>query len=355
VTASTEDRARRDLAVADFDYDLSDELIAQRPAPDRDGSRLMVLRRADASVEHRRFRDLPDYLAAPDALVVNNTRVMQARLHGRREGSGGRVEVFLLRPRTGGDWEALLRPGRRMRSGARVDVGDGALTVEVRERLADGVFLVGLSAPRAIDDAIESVGEMPLPPYITRPADEEDAQRYQCVYAARDGAVAAPTAGLHFTPELMAQLGEQGVRQAEVTLHVGLGTFRPLSDGPLAAVRLHAEWAECSDAAARRINEARATGGRVVAVGTTSVRTLESAAGAEGVVEAFSGDTDLFIRPGHEFRAVDALITNFHLPKSSLLMLVAAFAGYDFMRAAYELAVKERYRFYSYGDAMLIL
>jgi S-adenosylmethionine:tRNA ribosyltransferase-isomerase len=355
VTTSTVNGSYPHMRVEDFDYDLPDELIAQRPAADRDGSRLMVLRRADASVEHRHFRDLPDYLAPSDALVVNNTRVMQARLHGRRDGTGGRVEVFLLRPRAGGEWEALLRPGRRMKSGVRVDVGDGALSVEVVERLQEGVFLVRLSATGEIDGAIRSVGEMPLPPYITREADAEDLDRYQCVYAAREGAVAAPTAGLHFTPELVARVAALGVRQAEVTLHVGLGTFRPLSDGPLDAVRLHAEWAECSAAAAGRINEARDKGGRVVAVGTTSVRTLESAADASGRASAFSADTDVFIRPGYQFRAVDALVTNFHLPKSSLLMLVAAFAGYDFMRAAYEIAVKNHYRFYSYGDAMLIL
>ncbi len=355
MTASPDDSARGDMAVEDFDYDLPDALIAQRPSTDRDGSRLMVLHRAEGSVEHRHFRDLPEYLEAPDALVVNNTRVIQARLHGVREGTGGRVEVFLLRPRVGGEWEALLRPGRRMSPGVRLDVGDGLLGVEVRERLSDGVFVVHLSAARGVEEAIQSVGEMPLPPYITRRADDEDDERYQCVYAARDGAVAAPTAGLHFTPELMAQLGGAGVRKAAVTLHVGLGTFRPLADGPLDDVRLHAEWAECSSAAAKRINEARGEGGRIVAVGTTSVRTLESAAEADGAVSAFGGDTKLFIRPGYRFRAVDALITNFHLPKSSLLMLVAAFAGYDFMRAAYEIAVRDQYRFYSYGDAMLIL
>lgn len=345
----------RDLNVDDFDYLLPDELIAQRPAPERDASRLMVLRREHASIEHRRFHDVVDCLSAPDLLVVNNTRVMRARLHGRREPSGGRVEMLLLRPRVDGAWEALLRPGRRMTPGAVVVVADGVLRAEVLERLPDGVFAVRLAAPNGVLAALDSVGEMPLPPYIDRDADDDDAERYQCVYASRDGAVAAPTAGLHFTPALMDSLTGAGVGVAEVTLHVGLGTFRPLQDGPLADVRLHSEWADLSSEAADAVNAARGAGGRVVAVGTTSVRTLESAAGDTGGVSAGAGDTDLFIHPGYGFRAVDALVTNFHLPKSSLLMLVAAFAGYDFMRAAYEVAVRERYRFYSYGDAMLIL
>ena len=343
------------LHVQDFDYRLPGELIAQRPAPERDASRLMVLRRADHSVEHRSFHDIVEYLSPPDVVVVNNTKVMRARLHGRREHTGGSVEVLLLRPRADGAWEALLRPGRRMAPGTAVVVGGGELRAEVVERLPDGVFAVRLNAPDGVHAALGSVGEIPLPPYIARDADADDDKRYQCVYASRDGAVAAPTAGLHFTPGLMASLAEAGVGSAELTLHVGLGTFRPLQDGPLAEVRLHSEWAEVSPDAAAAVNAARSDGGRVVAVGTTSVRTLESASTDTGALAARSGDTDLFIRPGYEFRAIGALVTNFHLPKSSLLMLVAAFAGYDFMRAAYEVAVRERYRFYSYGDAMLIL
>lgn len=315
----------------------------------------MVLRREDRSVEHRRFQDIVEYLSRPDALVVNDTRVMRARLHGFRQHTGGRVEMLLLRPRDGGEWEALLRPGRRMTPGSRVVFGDGVLSAVVTARLPDGVFVVSLDAPRGLDAALRTVGEIPLPPYIARVADGDDEERYQCVYASREGAVAAPTAGLHFTPELVGVISEAGVAIAHVTLHVGLGTFRPLQDGALSDVRLHSEWAEVTPEAAVAVSSARRHGGRVVAVGTTSVRTLESSVDEGGRLAARRGDTDLFIRPGYEFRSVDALVTNFHLPKSSLLMLVAAFAGYDFMREAYEAAVRERYRFYSYGDAMLIL
>lgn len=345
----------RALNVEDFDYDLPSDLIAQRPAPKRDASRLMVLRRDDRSIVHRRFADITDYLARPDVLVVNDTRVMRARVHGLREHTGGRVEALLLRPRANGEGEALLRPGRRMTPGSRVVVKAGVLSILVTERLADGVFGVRVEAPGGLDAALRAVGEIPLPPYIARAADAEDEERYQCVYARNDGAVAAPTAGLHFTPELMTALRTSGVDTVPVTLHVGLGTFRPLQDGALSDVRLHSEWSDVSTEAAEAVRGARSGAGRVVAVGTTCVRTLESSVDDDGQAAARRGDTDLFIQPGHEFQVVDALVTNFHLPKSSLLMLVAAFAGYDFMREAYETAVLERYRFYSYGDAMLIL
>ena len=343
------------LSTADFDYALPPELIAQAPAARRDDARLLVVHRATESLEHRRVADLPDYLRVGDALALNDTRVLPARLLGHRVGSGGAVELLLLREEEGPDtWRALVRPGRRLAPGARVVLGDGSLSAEIGGDLGDGQRLVRLTAAAgAVGAAIERLGVLPLPPYIH--GYSGDQSRYQTVYARATGSAAAPTAGLHFTPELLEQLRQQGVREVYLTLHVGLGTFRPVAAALIAEHRLHAEWADLSAGAATTINSARAAGGRCVAVGTTSARTLETAADQEGQLHPFQGETDLFIYPGYRFKALDALLTNFHLPRSSLLMLVSAFAGLELTRHAYAVAVDQRYRFFSFGDAMLIL
>jgi S-adenosylmethionine:tRNA ribosyltransferase-isomerase len=338
--------------VADFDYVLPRCRIAQSPAVPRDSARLLVLSRADGAVAHRVFSDLPQLLRPEDVLVLNNTRVLPARLRGRRE-SGGSVELLLLRPVHGGFWEALVRPGRRVRDGQRLIFGDGALEATAGPRTPTGSRLVTLSCAGELDAVLREIGEMPVPPYIERRLD--DPASYQTVYAERDGAVAAPTAGLHFTHPLLEAVRARGVALAVVTLHVGIGTFRAVEVDDVRAHRMDAEWYEVSAAAAHTVNAARARGGRVVVVGTTGVRTLESAAGADGTVRAGSGWTELFITPGFRFRATDALITNFHLPKTTLLMLVSAFAGRERVLAAYDTAVREGYRFYSFGDAMFIV
>ena len=342
------------MRLEEFDYDLPPELIAQRPLPRRDASRLMVLHRDDERIEHRTFPEIREYLRAGDGLVLNNTRVLPARLFGHKEGTGGRTEVLLLSPLGDGVWEALLRPGRRMHPGTRLVLGDGRLHATVLGRGEDHTFRVRFDEVADFRSRLEAIGEVPLPPYIRRKADEEDRERYQCVYAHEDGAVAAPTAGLHFTPTVLENLRADGIEIVEITLHVGLGTFQPVQVENIEEHRIHSEYAELDEEAAERLNRIRAEGGRLVAVGTTSVRTVETAA-RDGTIRPFRGHTDLFIYPGFTFHATDALLTNFHLPKSSLLMLVAAFAGYDFIRRAYAVAVEERYRFYSYGDAMLIL
>ncbi len=339
------------MKLSEFDYKLPSELIAQRPVQHRDESRLMVLDRAEGTIEHRRFADVGEYLSPHDALVLNDTRVIPARLFGRKADTGAKVEALLVRPHNEGEWDALVKPARRMRAGTRLAFGGDTLPCTVVGRTDDG--LVRLQFEGDVGEALDRVGAVPLPPYIRRPADDEDRKRYQCVYAKRPGAIAAPTAGLHFTDDLIASLRREGVAIVELTLHVGLGTFQPVTSDTVEAHRMHSEWAELSEEAVHRLAEARSAGGRIVAVGTTSVRTLESAA-QSGALRPFAGETDLFVRPGHQFQATDALITNFHLPKSTLLMLVAAFAGYDFMRRAYDVAVARRYRFYSYGDAMLI-
>jgi len=313
----------------------------------------MVIDRTTGEIRHARFRDVGSELRADDVLVLNNTRVIPARLVGTKEGTGARIEVFLLHPVADGAWEALVRPGKRVQKNTRVDF-DGVLHARVIGRTASGTFRVSFDESVDFRTRLEQVGRVPLPPYIRREADDDDRVRYQNVYATHDGAVAAPTAGLHFTEDLLDALRSQGVTTVEATLHVGMGTFQPLKDDALDGNRLHAEFAELTAGAAKELAQAREAGRRIVAVGTTSVRTLESAASG-GAIEPFRGLTELFIRPGYSFRAVDALITNFHLPKSSLLMLVAAFAGYDLMREAYRVAVEERYRFYSYGDAMIIV
>lgn len=339
------------MKVEDFDYDLPPELIAQVPVEPRDHSRLLVLHRDGGAMEHVHFYDLPRYLRAGDVLVINETRVIPARLFGQKE-TGGRVEILLLRPLSDRTWEALVRPGRRLKPGARVIFSD-ELAARVVKTLPDGNRLLEFDCRGDFAELLDRLGRVPLPPYIT--AELADPERYQTVYGRERGSAAAPTAGLHFTPELLAEIERMGVDIARLTLHVGLGTFRPVKVERVEDHVMHEEYYAVSAAAAERINAARARGGRVIAVGTTSVRTLETVADESGAVHAGEGWTGIFIYPGYRYRAVDAMITNFHLPKSTLLMLVSAFAGRDLIMTAYREAVAERYRFFSFGDAMLIL
>jgi S-adenosylmethionine:tRNA ribosyltransferase-isomerase len=322
----------------------------------RDESRLLVVDRARDELVHRFFRDLPELIPPGDVIVLNETRVMPARLVGRRRG-GGEAEVLLLRPLAGrgpAEWEALVRPGAKLKPGRSVEIGEH-LRVDVVGIADEGIRIVRLHTPLSIDEAIARYGQVPLPPYIDRAAEPEDVERYQTVYARERGSVAAPTAGLHFTPELLQRLEGSGVVVARIVLHVGLGTFRPVEVEDPAEHRLHEEWYDVSAGAARAIETARAAGGRVWAVGTTVVRTLESIAAEHGTVRAAQGSTSLFIRPPYRFRVIDRLITNFHLPRSTLLMLVAAFGGYERIMHAYRVAVEDGYRFYSYGDAMVVV
>jgi len=342
------------LRTSDFDYTLPRELIAQYPAERRDESRLLVLGRADGSIEHRVFHEIVEHIRSGDVLVVNETAVVPARLLGRKAGSGGRVEMFLLREISDGRWEALLRPGARIREGAALEFGDGALVATVERRLEGGKRLVRLGAGGDARRLIDELGHVPLPPYIDRDDEESDRERYQTVYARVAGAVAAPTAGLHFTDEVMNAIEAAGARFAKIVLHVGLGTFRPVASEDPDEHEMESERYEVPQAAADAINGARAAGGRIVAVGTTSVRVLETISSDDGTVAAGEGKSSLFIRPPHAFKAVDAMLTNFHLPRSTLLMLVSAFAGRERVLSAYREAVEERYRFYSYGDAMFI-
>ena len=339
----------------DFDYPLPRGLIAQTPVEPRDSSRLLVVHRDTGLLEHRRFYDLTDYLRAGDVLVLNDSRVIPARLYGRRRDTGGEVELLLLQRVEAGVWRCLGRPGRRLRPGAHLSL-DGAarLEAEVMEAQPDGVRLVRFSQ----EDALERVGQVPLPPYIHQPL--EDPERYQTVYARVRGSVAAPTAGLHFTPQLLQRVQEQGVELAAVTLHIGLDTFRPVQVEDPQEHKLHSEYFEIGPETAETLNRAKEEGRRIIAVGTTSVRVLEQAAqhfvtGDRWRLTPSSGWADLFILPGHHFRVVDALVTNFHLPRSTLLMLVCAFAGHELVLEAYTKAVQERYRFYSFGDGMLVV
>jgi S-adenosylmethionine:tRNA ribosyltransferase-isomerase len=361
--------AQPQLPTSAFDYELPPGLIADHPAAERDGSRLLVVRRDGDVLEHRAFRDIVDLFDAGDVLVLNETRVIPARLLGTRPG-GGVAEIVLLHPAQGGsaqtalhewpqEWVALVRPGSKLRPGRTISVGTG-LDVEILDVLPDGTRRVALRSPFPVRDAVQRFGRLPLPPYIERPAGPADAERYQTVYARTEGSVAAPTAGLHFTPAVLAALRVRGVAVATLVLHVGVGTFRPVEVEDPADHVMHAEWFEVTAEQAEVMNAARRRGGRLWAVGTTVARTLESSggpgAGPGGMeIRAGSGWTRLFIRPGFEFRFVDRLITNFHLPRSTLLMLVSAFAGHERTMAAYREAVRERYRFYSYGDAMAIL
>ena len=338
---------------SDFDFDLPADLIAQRPLERRDESRMMVVDRKSGAIAHRRFTDLADIIPSGDALVLNRTRVVRARLLGTRD-SGAPAEILLLKPLGANRYEAMVSPGGKLKPGRRVTIAPGfsAEILEVTDRRTRIVRLVG---DRPIDALIERHGHVPLPPYIDRPDVSDDAERYQTVYAREAGSVAAPTAGLHFTPELLDALRRRGVRQVEILLHVGAGTFKPVEVEDPAAHVMHEERFEVSEDAAAALAVVQGEGGSVWAVGTTTVRTLESIADDTGHVAAATGDTAIFIRPGYRFRAVDHLITNFHLPRSTLIMLVAAFAGYELTMAAYRAAIAERYRFYSYGDAMAII
>ena len=340
------------LKTSDFYYELPPELIAQTPLERRDTSRLMVLNPEKQSIEHRHFYDLAEYLRPGDCLVMNDSRVLPARLLGKREPTGGAVEVLLLTDRGDKLWECLVRPGRKLHEGAKLSFGDGELTAEIAEVLENGNRLIRFHYTGIFLEFLERLGKMPLPPYIKE--ELADGERYQTVYSKVNGSAAAPTAGLHFTRELLSQIEQKGVRLAYITLHVGLGTFRPVKAEEITEHHMHSEFCMISAQTAQLLNETKKNGGRIVCVGTTSCRTLESLAAEDGTFAERSAWTDIFIYPGYRFRAMDALITNFHLPESTLIMLVSAFTGYDFTMRAYREAVKERYRFFSFGDAMFI-
>lgn len=336
---------------SDFYFDLPQELIAQTPLEKRDASRLMCLDRHTGEVTHRVFTDLAEMLRPGDCLVMNDSRVLPARLLGTRE-TGGAVEVLLLRDLGEGRWECLTRPGRKTKPGTQLSFGDGELTAEVESVADGGNRIVKFNYDGIFLEVLERLGKMPLPPYIKE--ELQDSERYQTVYSRELGSAAAPTAGLHFTKELLARIAEKGVRECFITLHVGLGTFRPVKEDEIEDHDMHSEFCIISEETARVINETRAAGGRVVCVGTTSCRTLESFANDDGTVDAQSGWTNIFIYPGYKFKCMDALVTNFHLPESTLVMLVSAFAGREHVLNAYAEAVREQYRFFSFGDAMFI-
>ena len=344
---------RKRLKTSDFYYDLPQELIAQTPLAQRDASRLMVMNRADGALAHRHFSDVIDYLQPGDCLVMNDSRVLPARLLGHRVPSGGAAEVLLLTDKGDGLWECLVKPGRKLHAGAELSFGDGLLTATVEQEAESGNRLVRFHYEGIFLEILEQLGKMPLPPYIKE--ELADGERYQTVYSCVVGSAAAPTAGLHFTKELLEKIAAKGVRLAYVTLHVGLGTFRPVKVEDVTEHHMHAEFCMISAQTAEILNNTRKNGGRIVCVGTTSCRTLESLANDDGSFAERSAWTDIFIYPGYRFKAMDALITNFHLPESTLIMLVSAFAGYDNVMHAYREAVKERYRFFSFGDAMLIV
>ena len=341
------------MKTSDFFYELPEELIAQDRLEDRTASRLLVLDRKTDKLEHKIFSDVINYLNLGDCLVINNTRVIPARLIGEKEGTGGKVEILLLKRRENDIWESLVKPGKKLRPGARVTFGDGRLKAEILEIAEEGNRLVKFYYEGIFEEILDSLGEMPLPPYITHKL--EDKEMYQTVYAKFDGSAAAPTAGLHFTNELLEKIRQKGIRIASITLHVGLGTFRPVKVEDVNNHHMHTEWYEVNKEAADIINETKKNGGRVICVGTTSCRTIESVADENGFMSAKTGETDIFIYPGYKFKLMDGLITNFHLPESTLVMLVSAFAGKERVLSAYETAVKERYRFFSFGDAMILL
>lgn len=341
------------MKTSEFYFDLPEELIAQEPLKDRSSSRLLVADKNTESISHRHFRDIKEYLKAGDCLVINDTRVLPARLHGERVGTGAHIEVLLLVRKSIDTWEVLVRPGKKARPEDKISFGDGRLTAEVLETIEGGNRIIKFYYEGVFENILDELGEMPLPPYITHKL--EDKERYQTVYAKHDGSAAAPTAGLHFTPELLKEIEEMGVKIAHVTLHVGLGTFRPVKAEDILDHEMHSEYYVVEEDQAAIMNEARKNGGRIIAVGTTSTRTLESVTDENGVVHAGSGWTKIFIYPGYTFKAVDCMITNFHLPESTLIMLVSALMGKDFIMRVYEEAVKERYRFFSFGDACLFL
>lgn len=341
------------MKLSDFNYNLPEELIAQDPLEKRDNSRLMVLHRETGELEHKHFYDVIDYLNPGDCLVVNNTKVIPARLMGVKEKTGASIEVLLLKRKEEKVWETLVKPGKKARVGARISFGDGLLVGEVIDVVEEGNRLIRFEYDGIFEEILDRLGQMPLPPYITHQL--QDKNRYQTVYAKYDGSAAAPTAGLHFTEELLQKIQDKGVRIAKVTLHVGLGTFRPVKEENVLDHHMHSEFYIVDEEAAKIINETKANGGRVISVGTTSTRTLETVAEPDGHIPVKSGWTDIFIYPGYRFKAVDCLITNFHLPESTLIMLVSALADRETILHAYETAVEEKYRFFSFGDAMLIL
>ena len=334
----------------DYYYDLPKELIAQDPLEDRSSSRLMVLGKKSGHVSHHHFTEILDFLRPGDCLVINNTRVIPARLIGTKKDTGAHVEILLLRRKQNDIWETLVRPGKKLRPGAEVTFGDGSLTATILDVVEGGDRLVQFHYDGIFEEILDRLGEMPLPPYITHKLKDRD--RYNTVYAKFDGSAAAPTAGLHFTKELLEQVKEKGVNIAQVTLHVGLGTFRPVKVDDVRQHEMHTEWYRVTQETADLINNTKKNGGRIIAVGTTSVRTLETVADEDGHMKAQEGDTSIFIYPGYKWKIVDGLITNFHLPESTLIMLVSALAGREYVLAAYREAVKERYRFFSFGDAM---
>lgn len=337
----------------DFYYELPEELIAQDPLEDRSSSRLLVLNKQSGAVSHHTFREITDYLKEGDCLVINDTKVIPARLIGSKVGTDAKIEVLLLKRKENNVWETLVKPGKKAKVGAKISFGDGLLIGEVVDIVEEGNRLIQFTYDGIFEEILDQLGQMPLPPYITHQL--EDKNRYQTVYATHTGSAAAPTAGLHFTPELLRQVEEMGVDIARVTLHVGLGTFRPVKVDEITDHHMHSEFFQIDEEAAEKINRAKKRGGRVICVGTTSCRTVESAADENGHLEAKSGWTEIFIYPGYQFKVLDGLITNFHLPESTLIMLVSALAGREPVLAAYEEAVRQRYRFFSFGDAMLIL
>lgn len=336
----------------DFYYELPEELIAQDPLEDRESSRLLVLDKESGVISHRVFREITDYLKEGDCLVINDTKVLPARLIGSKEGTNGKIEILLLKRRENNIWETLVKPGKKARPGTRIIFGDGLLTGEVKDVVEEGNRLIQFTYEGIFEEILDRLGQMPLPPYITHQLKDKD--RYQTVYAKHTGSAAAPTAGLHFTPELLGRIEAQGVEIAKVTLHVGLGTFRPVKVDEITDHHMHSEFYQIDEGAAEKINRAKENGKRVVCVGTTSCRTVESAADENGKLHACSGWTGIFIYPGYRFKVLDCLVTNFHLPESTLIMLVCALAGREQVLEAYEEAVRERYRFFSFGDAMLI-
>jgi len=344
------------MHISEFDYELPEDLIAQQPLERRDASRMLILNRETQSWKDAKFTEFPEHIRANDVVVVNNTRVFPARLIGQRDRSGGRVEVLLIRELEPADWEALVRPAHRIKPGDRIRFGDSGLGAEVTESSTNGMRRLRFEANQPLEPLLEEVGRTPLPPYIKRPegTTSEDSERYQTVFAQEKGAIAAPTAGLHFTPQVVEALQSRGARVVEITLHVGYGTFEPVRVDSVEQHRVGSEFFEISEGAARVINQGR-TRGRIVAIGTTTTRALESAVSPDGLVEPGKGQTTLTITPGYKFQVVNSLLTNFHLPRSSLLLLVAAFAGRDFTLAAYRYAVEQRFRFYSYGDCMFVI
>ena len=340
------------MKTSDFYFDLPQELIAQDPLEDRSSSRLLVLNKDTGAIEHHIFKEITDYLNPGDCLVINDTKVIPARLYGNKIGTDAKIELLLLKRKENDIWETLVKPGKKAKPGSKISFGGGLLTGEVLDVVEEGNRLIRFTYNGIFEEILDVLGQMPLPTYITHQL--KDKNRYQTVYAKHDGSAAAPTAGLHFTPELLAILKEKGVKIAHVTLHVGLGTFRPVKVEDVTQHHMHSEFYSIEESQAKLINDTKAAGGRIISVGTTSCRTLESASGENGIVKAGSGWTDIFIYPGYRFKVLDCLITNFHLPESTLLMLVSALAGKEHILNAYETAVQERYRFFSFGDAMLI-